>query len=128
MADHLDYLINHHGRLASYVYQYSCRKEHKPQINYESIKAIGKISPEKSRNILEIAFFLEHNSSLLQTDVLSLMFSNLANKKYVYWFVYPNFYSILSRLIAILANTDNSIIKANLSTLLSKLILFIVSN
>lgn len=94
-----------YGRLASYIYrEWNGNKIH---VNYEKIKALSRLPAENNKSILEILNFLQQNSELFQHDELSVLIANLHNNEYVYWFLYPNFYSILNRIISILTNTNN---------------------
>jgi len=86
------------------------------------------LSAEKNRNILEVLNFLQLNSELIQHDELSFLLANLINNQYVYWFLYPNFYNILSRIISILTNTNNSVLLNNLTNLLFQIITLLNTN
>ena len=56
------------------------------------------------------------------------MLAKLMNKSQVYWFVYPQFYNILSRVISILTRTSNLVILNHFSSLLHAIITFINNN
>jgi adenosyl cobinamide kinase/adenosyl cobinamide phosphate guanylyltransferase len=56
------------------------------------------------------------------------LLANIANNEHVYWFLFPNFYSTLNRIIKILTTTNNVVILSNLTNLLFQLIMLISLN
>jgi hypothetical protein len=49
-------------------------------------------------------------------------------RKLAYWLMYPNFFNILSRIIAILGRTSSQVITKNLTALLFKLLAVLNTN
>ena len=52
LGDNLDYLVGLYGHLTAYIYENSKDKGDKITISYEKIKALGVMTPDKSRNIV----------------------------------------------------------------------------
>lgn len=66
LTDGLETLVSQQGRLASYVYKENLRRGSKLMVPYDRIRAVGRLSLEKSKQILQILNFLENNGELLQ--------------------------------------------------------------
>lgn len=59
---------------------------------------------------------------MLQADELRALFDRIINNKFAYWLIYPFFYKLIAKMLAILANTSNPVI--DISSILIKIILY----
>lgn len=59
LTEGLETLVSQHGRLASYVYRENMGKGSKLAVSYDRIRAVGRLPLEKSKQIIQILYFLE---------------------------------------------------------------------